>query len=1303
MIALQDINLEALLNKAKENEKKYEWFQASKIYEEAVDIALTIKNILEVARIQEQMGYSFFRSALQASTNKQFQHRMLQAVEAYRNTSKFFQKINDERYSAKVITSQAKAVYASSWIETDPAKKRDLLNEWWNLNSNALELFEKIGDKLAIATTCNDMMEGSMDCRYWTFPNWKESKKFRDELLSLGERALKILSKTNEAHQLARTYCWLSNYYVMNNISVAETKKEFRVKGYVYVKKALEFSKNTRDAWLEGWSLLAEYYARFDSNNSLVKKNLKHSIECGEITQDNYLTGVAKIIFIVWSYMSRFHDPDPEKNREVLKVNWALVPESIRHLEIINQVVWNPYFSSCTAFLYAALIALDIQEKKRLLKKAVEYGKKSVDVLEGYHQSNIPMMFTTYSRALYNLSKIEDNQLEKRHIIEDLIKNTVKAQKVLQAYPLNTYFLLCNQNMKIIAKAKLAEIETEKSIELLKDALLSIDPCIDAIKTYIETSPPGLYIRFLANDIYDFKLIFTKLYALTKNRDVLYLAIEIFDFVVTLFSKVEVGTGKAESFWQKAIFHNQLSEYLESAKNYRLAAEAYLEASEKTPKLKDFYNDHSQYMQAWNAIEQAKYNHSRENYLQAKNHYEKAGSLHEQISNWNYLSSNYFAWAKLEQAEESSRTDKSQVAIEDFHKAIKYFLETEINIKTKINENPIAEEKDLLTRILKASDLRQKYCQARILMEKAKLLGREGNYFDSSISYGKAAETISAILEKIDVEIERKELKYLSILCRAWEKMANAEEKTSSESYLAAAKLFEQAKEHCYTKKGSLWALGNSSFCKGLAAGLRYKTSMNLKENALAKQYIKDAASSYSEVGFRNASEYAKATLRLFDAYVFMNQAETEIDPQKKTKQYQMAENLLQIAAGSFMKAKQPEKQVQVKGILANVKEEKELAVSLSQVMQAPTITSSTLSFSAPSPTSETSVGLESFEHANVQANIVTQVKEVKVGESFCLSVEFVNAGREPALLMRVDDFVPQDFVVVKKPEIYRIEETTLNMKGKQIAPLKLVEVKLTLQASKKGNYSLNPRVQYLDEVGQNKSLQLKTLEIKVEEVLLEDRVSTGTQELDSLLLGGIPREYSVVLSGPPCDEREVMTKNFLEAGIKQGEITFYASTEATGLEELLENPNFYLFLCNPKPKTPVPDLPNVYKLQGKTDITNLGIALTKACRSINKSIDNKRICVEILSDVLVKHGVNTTREWISGLITDLGAKGFTTLAVLDTEIHAPEQSKAVLHLFDGEISIIQSDDPLDCKKSILVKKLRNQDYIKNPICLTNP
>ena len=91
-----------------------------------------------------------------------------------------------------------------------------------------------------------------------------------------------------------------------------------------------------------------------------------------------------------------------------------------------------------------------------------------------------------------------------------------------------------------------------------------------------------------------------------------------------------------------------------------------------------------------------------------------------------------------------------------------------------------------------------------------------------------------------------------------------------------------------------------------------------------------------------------------------------------------------------------------------------------------------------------------------------------------------------------------------------------------------------------------------------------------------------------------------------------------------------------------------------------------------------------------------------VRSDVLLDYGAKSTRKWISELITDLGSKGFTILAVMDPSMHPADQSNAVLNLFDGEISITQTRDPLECKKSIRVEKLRNQDYIKNPICITD-
>jgi len=1300
-MALQDSNLGSLLNKAKEYEKKYEWIQAAECYRKASELVLAEKNVLRAADLNEKTSFCYYRAALQSTSNTQFNSRIEKAINFRSSAVGYLQKISAKNIEGRIFNSKAMISYYESWLETESLKRIALLNEWWNLKTKSMKSFETMGDKIAVATICNDMMEGSVDCRFWLGSTKEDSLKIRMELISLGDYAIEILEKNEDVYELARAYCWTS-WCCLTFASNLNVEEEVVNKGIAYSKKAIEYSQKTYDAWLIGWSNSSVGTAELIQNrSSSAIEVLNRQIDQGRIAKDNYLIGIGKFHFFMNNLVYALTIEDPNKSRKVYQQNVKTAQEVIHLFQIINLQVWNAFYLAGIAFIVLASIEPNQKIKHDILLKAVVFAKQGVEQTKDWVHSAVPSILNCYTWALYELSRVEKRPDVKTGLLEEALNNAKKSSSILEKYSQNKFFQAYNQNWKALIKASLSDLTEEKNIkiDLLKDSVLAIENCRLVIQTHLEKEPLDFRYSKYGDFLHNFGRIYRQLYLLTKDRSLLTKAIEIYTDAINYYNKINLITKEAESYWQKAKLHDHLGKEKEATQDYEAAAKAYSKAAEKIPQLKEFYDNYSLYMQAWSEIELAQYNHSRENYLQAKINYEKAAALHQKLDDWNYLWTNYFAWAKLEQAEESSRTEKPQEAISNFQEAIENFEKTESSIKTKINKNTTAEEKDLMTRILKASDLRQTYCQARILMEEAKLLDREGKFLDSSTKYRDASQKVSAIVEKVDNEVESKELEYVAILCRAWEKMAKAEETTSAESYIEAAELFEQAREYCYTQKASFWALGNSNFCKGLAAGLEYKSSFDLANHSKAKGYIKNASTDYMQAGFKAASEYAKATLRLFDAYVFINQAEGEINQEKKVKQYQLAENLLQLATDSFVKAKQPEKTTLVQQMLENVREDKELAISFNEVLHAPTIASSTSAFSAPTSTSEISVGLESFEHANVQANLVAQVKEVKVGESFCLSVEFVNAGREPALLMRVDDFVPQDFVVVKKPEIYRIEESCLNMKGKQLAPLKLVEVKLILQASKKGEFRLNPKVHYLDELGQNKSLDLKTLEIKVEELVMEDRVTTGTHELDSLLLGGIPSKYAVVLSGSPCDERELLIKNFLETGTLE-DITFYVATEATGLEGLLENPNFFLFLCNPKPKTPVPDLQNVYKLQGKADITNLGIGLTKAIRGIYQSVTKKMICVEILSDVLVKHGTNTTREWISGLITDLGAKGFTMLAVMNPAMHPSDQATAVIDLFDGEISIIRSDDPLDCKKSLLVKKLRNQDFIKNPICL---
>jgi KaiC/GvpD/RAD55 family RecA-like ATPase len=1298
---------EFLLNKASEQERKYDWLGAIKYYKKASKVAFNEKNFLIATETLESIGYCFFRAALQAETNEQFRNRMTLSLKSYNQMLNPLQKLGED---AKINHAKAMIAYTSSWLEPDFAKMAALLDGWWTFENKALSIYEKKTDLLAIGRTCNNLLEYSVDRRI--FFKAEEYRERQRELISIGEKAIRTLSKTHDNYELCRAYCWTAWYYGLRR-TVKGEPKELKKMSLLYSEKALSLSEELGDAWLIGWSHNAKFIgALFHGiEYASVLDHTKNLVKQGEIAKDNYMITIGRWASSLIVSLSVMLEEDPDKQRKILRESIQWAQEAMSRSQTISFPIGillsqNTYTHNVDLL---ASIETSLKEKRILVSKAVEVGRKSFEYASrAYAQdqvwTHIRYPMDALSTALFWLSKTETGIEEKRQLLNEALK--FRKEEIAFLRHLNPTFKIPHALYSLaLIQTEIADTEKTKKerIRLLNKAIVSFEKCLKAAETRSLLLPTrALRDRKMGLCYHAIGKLLTQIYSLTREKERLSKALLVYNKATEHFKKAELPTCEAESIWKAAALHDRLGDFLEAADSYELVANEYVNAAKKMPHLKSLYKNYSFYMQAWSQIEQAKQSHFREDYANAATHYEKAAKFHEMSEPWSYLAANYFAWAQVESSEDISRKENPLEAIKSFQKAYEDFGTAKESIRTNISEIQAAEEKELANKLIKASDLRRHYCKIRINLEKAKIFDRKGDYNLSAKSYSRTVEDLDKIISELESEEEQRELRLIRILSQAWEKMALAEEHSSAEFYLEASQFFEQAKTYSPTKKTTQLILANSSFCKGLAAGAKYQISLEATDHAKAKRYIKNAATSYLQAGFKSASEYAKATQRLFDAYVFMNQAESEVDQEKRAKQYQMAEKLLQISAGSFIKAKQPEKTAQVQKILENVKEEKELAVSLNEVLHAPALASTTQSFATPIPTREASVGLERFEHVNIQANLIAGVKEVKIGESFCLSLEFVNAGRESALLTRVEELIPLDFVVVKKPKIYRLEDTCLNMKGKQLAPLKIVETKLILQSSKKGLYTLKPRVHYLDELGHNKSFQLKSLEIKVKEVILANRLLTGTAELDSILLGGIPKDYAIALAGPPSDERNYILKNFLETGTKENQITFYVTIEAAGIENLLKNHNFYLFLCNPKPKIQLQDLPNITKLRSKTDLTNLNIALAKAYRYLNHNLEGpKRLCIEIVSDVLLHYKADTTRKWIAEILTDFTSKGFTTLAILDPSMHPADQANAILNLFDGEISITQTDDPLECKKHIRVKKLRGQDYIKNPICLT--
>jgi hypothetical protein len=171
------------------------------------------------------------------------------------------------------------------------------------------------------------------------------------------------------------------------------------------------------------------------------------------------------------------------------------------------------------------------------------------------------------------------------------------------------------------------------------------------------------------------------------------------------------------------------------------------------------------------------------------------------------------------------------------------------------------------------------------------------------------------------------------------------------------------------------------------------------------------------------------------------------------------------------------------------------------------------------------------------------------------------------------------------------------------------------------------------------------------------------------------------------------LIRSFVETGAKKGETVFYITVQPVGLEKLAEElqSNFHLFICNPQADMIVKTLPNITKMKGVENLTEIGITLTLAFRGLDdRSKAARRACIEIVSDVLLQHRAVQTRRWLTGLIPEFKSRGFTTLAVMNRQMHPPEEVHAILGLFDGEVEICKKETG----KFLRIEKMYNQKYV---------
>jgi TolB-like protein len=194
----------------------------------------------------------------------------------------------------------------------------------------------------------------------------------------------------------------------------------------------------------------------------------------------------------------------------------------------------------------------------------------------------------------------------------------------------------------------------------------------------------------------------------------------------------------------------------------------------------------------------------------------------------------------------------------------------------------------------------------------------------------------------------------------------------------------------------------------------------------------------------------------------------------------------------------------------------------------------------------------------------------------------------------------------------------------------------------------------------------------------MRTKVSTGYGRLDEALRGGFLTGSAIVLNAPASDEVPFLVAGFLRASEEQGLLICRTVSSAETITRNMGE-NVRSLVCSDKPVSPAR---NIIPGKGIENLTDVNLQIGEAITSAQP----KRLVIDILSDILLRHKALQTRKWLTELLERLRSKGITTLAVLNPYMHSSEDVQAIVDLFDGNVEIFEKEAEGGTPKYLQIK-----------------
>ena len=1065
---------------ARQLEAKYDWDAAAELYEDTLP-ALNVDHASpELAKVMELLAKSRFKAAFQSENREEFKRRMRLAESSYDSLAGLYEKTGETGLASRAMARKSFAIF---WIEDDFSKRRRIIDIVVSQVEDAVRKLSDRGNKEELAKTRRDLLDYFLEAEFIDL-NWASRKKRFEKVLEVGQKAIEEFESLGEPHweNLAECLSITLDFLAWLPYQVLEpsTFPEMTAKARTLQKKLAKVSEKYPTPYTiclaeKDRGTLVFLGLIEDDHSKAFAASVDSTIKARE-TGDTRLIGWISHRAIIHSRWMGEKGEEAEKRREILETGIAIGSVGMKSLEIPweQELLYdtNEFLADCYNAM-ANSVESDPEKKRVLLRKAIEIAEKG----EAY--APFPNANHALSKATQALVTLETNVQEKARLLKDAMRvrtASVKAiDKVMGPYGRARGV---QRNYLALIKVELAKIETDPGLklDLLKGAANDMQQCIDIVSRWATTD---FFLDSLADFEERYGDILLELHRVSNTANQPQEAVKRYETSIEHRRKAGLNPA-APTMWKLARAYDASGDLQSASQTFRTAADDYRILAKKVPGSGAALEELAYYMEGCAWVEEARLHHNEERYLDAAENYVKAASILSETDNYSHLSTHYSACVLLERGEAASNQDKPQDAGQFFSSAVRLFDEARLGLERDLRHRVGLERKELDDWVAITLG-RERYCGGRIKLEKAKLLDRSGEKEASATEYYSASEVFKALAKTAQTEQARHELDTLRLFCEAWSKMKEAEAKAAPEIYEEAVEIFLKTEKIATKEKMRLLARANSSICRALASGTLFRRTRDTGLYSEIKKQLEAAADYYQEGDFKNAAEWTRATSRLFDALVYLADAESEKELKKRTELFHLAEKHLELAARLYGQAGFSKKREEALRHLEKAREEKELLLAPLDALSGNP--SSNPSITPVSLVRDQSPGLEKFEGAHVVGNLDLSEREMGVGSGVMMELELANVGRTPAMLLRLENVSVGGLELDRDRITEKVKDDLIDLKGRRLEYLKTHDVRIPLKAISKGRFELRPKIVFVDERGNKGSYELGPATVTIGEL----------------------------------------------------------------------------------------------------------------------------------------------------------------------------------------------------------------------------